>query len=125
MGVPREGRLRSGSDFRSLYRDRRMLRNRDLTIYWRLRPDSPSRLGLSVGKRVGDAVRRNRCKRVLREVFRLEATAIPGHFDFIVIPRPGEQAFDFHQLRHAFVHLMGKLAREVERTPARRDDASP
>ncbi len=51
--------------------------------------NDPPRLGLSVGKRVGGAVERNRVKRVLREEFaRIESVLAPG-VDYVVIARPG------------------------------------
>lgn len=42
------------------------------------------RLGLSIGRRVGGAVVRNRLKRLIREAFRLEQTALPAGLDFVV-----------------------------------------
>jgi RNase P protein component len=45
------------------------------------------RLGLSVGKKLGGAVVRNRYKRVLREAFRLSQHELPEGYDYILIPR--------------------------------------
>ena len=50
---------------------------------------SPPRLGLSVSRKVGDAVARNRVKRVLREQFAPVAAALPPGVDVVVIARPG------------------------------------
>lgn len=47
-----------------------------------------SRLGLSVGRRVGDAVTRNRIKRRIREAFRLMRPDMPPGYDLVVIVRP-------------------------------------
>jgi len=49
-----------------------------------------SRLGLSVSRRVGNAVRRNRIKRMLRESFRLMQHDLPGNYDLVIVVRPHE-----------------------------------
>ena len=60
------------------------------------RPDSgPARLGLVVSRRVGNAVARNRVKRVCRECFRLRVVAIPEGIDLVVIARSGAAELDF------------------------------
>lgn len=107
-------RIRSSADFKAVYGGKRSVRNRDLTVYWREAPGGASRLGLSVGKRLGPAVVRNRIKRILREVFRIERRAIPAALDLVVIPRSPRTATDLHAMTRSFTDLMGRLARELE-----------
>lgn len=49
----------------------------------------PARVGMSISKRVGGAVERNRLKRVLRERFSEFQSSLSGGSDFVVIARPG------------------------------------
>lgn len=88
----RRGRLSRSSEFQRVYREGRSFAGRYLVLYVFKRPDDqvmdgPGRLGLSVGRKVGGAVERNRVKRVLREAFAgLEEQAGSGA-DYVVIAR--------------------------------------
>jgi ribonuclease P protein component len=50
-----------------------------------------TRLGLSVSRKVGSAVVRNRVKRLLREAFRTSASALPPGLDLVVVARPHQE----------------------------------
>jgi ribonuclease P protein component len=88
----RRGRLSRSRDFDAVYRHGRSSAGRHLVVYVFTRPapasDAP-RLGLSVSKKVGGAVERNRVKRVLREQFAAVAHRVPADADVVVIARPG------------------------------------
>jgi ribonuclease P protein component len=81
-------RIRRGADFRRAYQ-RRCTAADDLLLVFGYPNGLPhARLGLSVSRKVGGAVVRNRWKRLLREAFRLSRPQLPAGIDLIVVPRP-------------------------------------
>ena len=91
--APRRRRLSRSAEFERVYRQGRSKGNRFLVLYAFPRAeesaaDDGPRLGLSVSRRVGGAVERNRVKRVLREAFWEEAERLPPGSDYVVVARP-------------------------------------
>lgn len=88
----RRHRLTRASEFQAAYRTGLRRSAGPITLYLRPNGLPEHRLGLSVGRRVGPAVVRNRLKRLLREAFRHERPALPtapdGAFDFVLTARP-------------------------------------
>ncbi|MEZ6090953.1 MAG: ribonuclease P protein component [Pirellulaceae bacterium] len=69
-----------------------------------------SRLGITIPKRTGNAVLRNRWKRLIREAFRTQKDQFPSGFDFVVRPRRGAVA-DFKSIQSAIVKLAQRAAK--------------
>jgi len=85
-------RLSRSSDFQRIYRQGSSTASRFLVLYSFRRPaevsaDGP-RLGLSVSKKMGGAVVRNRVKRLLREAFGSAREQLAEDHDFVLIARP-------------------------------------
>ena len=119
--LPRSARLRSARDFRRAYARGRRLRGKHLIVVACRRREPGHRLGLSVSKEHGRAVRRNKIKRVLREAFRLTRPHVPGHYDVILIPKKSP-----HKLRLAEVQLeLSRLLREVHAGKGRPRSSKP
>ena len=84
-------RLSRSGEFERVYREGRSHASRHLVVYAFPRAegdDSEPRLGVSVGRKVGGAVERNRVKRLLREAFWAGAEDVRDGHDFVIVARP-------------------------------------
>jgi ribonuclease P protein component len=86
----RRQRLSRSAEFDRVYREGRSHANRYLVVYSfpRDADDASPRLGVSVGRKVGGAVERNRVKRLLRDAFWAVAGELPDGHDFVIVARP-------------------------------------
>ncbi len=75
--------------------------------------DQP-RLGLSVSKKVGTAVKRNKVRRRLKEVFCSSAEGLPGGLDFVISARPAASEATFEELNEEFLRSLRRFVKSDE-----------
>ena len=102
--------MRRSADFERTYARGRSAQNATCRVVAAPNELTHSRLGLSVGKKYGNAVRRNRFKRLVREAFRLNRDKLPMGFDIVVIPRAKSEP-TLEAVTSSLVGLVGKIVR--------------
>lgn len=88
LTLPKKLLLRNNGEFQCVYRAGARLRGKGFAIIYLANTLPWSRLGVSVPRKVGNAVRRNRIKRLLRESFRLHGEHFPANSDIVITVRP-------------------------------------
>ena len=95
--------------FRRLYNKGDSCANRYLVVYCRKNGTKRNRIGLTVGAKLGHAVERNRLRRRLREIYRLNESRFRTGWDIIVVARSRAVTAEYAELEKAYLSLAAKL----------------
>ncbi|RPI64489.1 MAG: ribonuclease P protein component [Planctomycetaceae bacterium] len=106
-------RLVRKNDIDRLFADGRRKADAFVTLFGLPNGMEDSRVGVGVSTRHGNAVKRNRIKRLCREAFRLSRAQLPQGWDYMIIPRAGI-ALTLPMLRGSLLGLSTKLVKEFE-----------
>lgn len=122
IGLQKAYRLADRSDFSKVYRYGKSMANRQFVVYsYKNSEVEHFRLGISVSKKVGKAVVRNRMRRVIKEVVRHLAPRIEQHVDLVIVVRRGALELDYDGVSKSLVHVLSKaqVLHKQKRSPSR------
>lgn len=102
-------RIRRRPEFQAVYESGERVRARLMTVIARNNDGPASRLGIAATRKLGNAVARNRAKRLVREAFR--RADVPAGLDIVVIPRLDILDAEFRTLEAEFRYAVRRLAR--------------
>jgi len=103
---PKEERLKRQEDFLRILREGRPYSlSKNFVVY--IRRGEKRRIGISVSKKVGPAVVRNRIKRLIREVYRLHRPYLSDDAEILVIVKPGEniENINYHKMKDMLLNI--------------------
>ncbi|WP_338471231.1 ribonuclease P protein component [Niallia sp. XMNu-256] len=113
--MKKEYRVKKNKDFQEAFKNGRSVANRQFVLYLLKKPDQPHfRIGLSVSKKIGNAVTRNRIKRYVRQAFHEFDGQIHNEWDYIIIARKPTADMDFFEVKQSLTHVL-RLARVMKK----------
>lgn len=110
-------RIKKNKEFQFVFKQGKSFANRQFIIYFMKKPEqSVFRIGLSVSKKVGNSVTRNRIKRYIRQSFFEMKDQIQNKNDYVIIARKPTADMDFFEVKKSLIHVL-KLSKVLSRLP--------
>ncbi|WP_078556401.1 ribonuclease P protein component [Bacillus alkalicellulosilyticus] len=105
--MKKEYRIKKNNEFSFVFNEGKSVANRQFVLYTAEKKGQEHfRFGLSVSKKVGNAVVRNRVKRVLREVFKELEPHVKKEFDYVVVARKPAADMEYSEIKKSMVHVL-------------------
>lgn len=101
--------MKNNYEFRRLYAKGKNVATPTLVVYCRCSNRDFNQIGFTVGTKLGNAVTRNRVRRKLREIYRLNEDKLLKGLDIVVVARVKSRCVDYAQLEKDYLFACGKL----------------
>lgn len=109
--MKKEFRIKKNKEFQEVYKKGNSVANRQFVVYLRSVPEQTHfRVGLSVSKKIGNAVTRNQVKRYIRQALLELQEQMKNDYDLIIIARKPASDMSFHEVKGSLTHVL-KLAK--------------
>lgn len=102
----RRWRIHNQGDFKDVFSKGRPFFKDDLVLYAIANKRPYSRIGISISKKVGRAVERNRIRRLIREVYRMNVGRLKKGMDIVLVVRPGCKGDDLYSMERSLLDLL-------------------
>ena len=109
--------VKENHEFRRIYRKGRSAVSPYLVVYCQKNREGRSRLGVTVSKKLGHAVVRNRVRRRLREIYRLNSHQLKTGWDIVIVARSRCVGAEYSRMDAAFMAACEKLSLRREAKP--------
>ncbi|MEK4231232.1 ribonuclease P protein component [Solibacillus sp. FSL H8-0538] len=108
-------RIKKNEDFQKVFKKGKSFANRQFVVYCMKKDQQLEfRIGLSVSKKVGNAVTRVQVKRYLRQVFLELKDEVRPDMDYVIIARNQAAKLDFHETKKSLEHVL-KIAKVLKK----------
>ena len=107
--MKKDYRIKNSKEFGFVFNKGKSVANRQFVLYvLHKQEQSHFRFGLSVSKKIGNAVTRNRVKRLIREVFHQLQDELIQTNDYVIIARKPAAEMNFEEIKKSLIHVMKK-----------------
>lgn len=106
-------RVRKRKEYSRIYQNGIRLYSENFLVLLHPNDKEISRLGITAGKKIGNAVKRNRAKRLLREFFRLNKDRLPQGQDLVITVRRDVSGFSLQEITRELEDLLWKRSAET------------
>ena len=99
-------RVKREKDFKAIFKGGTSFANRKFVVYQLENQQNHFRVGLSVSKKLGNAVTRNQIKRRIRHILLSVREHLADNVDFVVIARKGAESLDYAEMEKNLLHVL-------------------
>lgn len=111
--MKKQYRIKKTEEFQKIIKKHPYSANKEYVVYYRNKQEQTSRFGISVGKKLGNAVLRNKVKRQVRNILSESIKDNDYKNDYIIIVRNKFLKNDFKTNKKSLLYLLNKIEREI------------